>query len=47
MHDACNGPYRIDREGDQVDGGVVVAGEHLAVATVTHTWYIQFSCVRS
>jgi hypothetical protein len=46
MHDACKGPYRIDREGDQVAGGVVVAGEHLAVATSTHRWYIQFSCVR-
>jgi hypothetical protein len=46
MHDACNSPYRIDREGDQVEGGVVIAGEHVAVATSTHTWYIQFSCVR-
>src|SRR5438105_14234781 len=46
MHDACNSPYRIDREGDQVDGGVVVGGAHSAVGTKTHRWYIQFSCVR-
>src|SRR5437773_1538434 len=47
MHDACAGPYRIDREGDQVDGGVVVGGAHVAVLTRSHRWYIQFSCVRA
>src|SRR5437763_15974860 len=46
MHDACAGRYRIDREGDQVDGGVVVGGAHVAVLTRSHRWYIQFSCVR-
>jgi len=46
MHDACKGPYRIDREGDHVDGGVVVASGYVAVASSTHRWYIQFSCVR-
>ncbi len=46
MHNACNGPYRIDREGDQVDGGVVVAAQHVGVLSSTHRWYIQFSCVR-
>ena len=42
MHDACHGPYRIDQEGDQVDGGVVVAGQHVGVFSTTHRWYIQF-----
>lgn len=45
MHESCGGPYRIVSEGDQVEGGVVVAGEHVAVSKARHVWYIQYACV--
>lgn len=46
MQKACDGPYRIDAEGPQLEGAVVIPGD---VTTVVQSqyWYIQFSCVRS
>jgi len=46
MHDACHGPYRIDTEGDRIDGGVVVTSGHVGGLFSSHRVYIQFSCVR-
>ena len=48
MAKACGGPYRIDAEGPQVEGGVVVPLQNgTAISTNTNDWYIQFSCVRA
>jgi hypothetical protein len=48
MAKACGGPYRIDAEGPQVEGGVVVPLQNgTSVSSSTTDWYIQFSCVRA
>jgi len=47
MQAACSGPYRIDTEGERLEGGVVVPTGVAAVFSQSRYWYIQFSCVRS
>ena len=48
MAKACGGPYRIDAEGPQVEGGVVVPLQNgTSVSANTTEWYIQFSCLRA
>lgn len=48
MQESCGGPYKIDSEGEKVEGGSVVpttSGGWRSFSS--HHWYIQYSCVRS
>jgi hypothetical protein len=47
MQKACEGPFRIEREGDRMDGGVVVPSGVAALFSQSRYWFIQFSCVLS
>lgn len=45
MHQACNGRYKIDAEGSNAEGGVVVNTGSGAFFAQSNYWYIQFSCI--
>jgi hypothetical protein len=45
MFNACNGKYKIDAEGPQSEGGMVLAmSPGSAMIGDNQYWYIQFSC---
>jgi len=44
MHDACNGPYKIDAEGSSAEGGGVINTGGTSFWTQSNYWYIKFSC---
>lgn len=44
MHDACSGPYRIDAEGSNAEGGAVINSGSGSFWAQSNYWYIQFSC---
>lgn len=45
MHEACRGPYRIDAEGSNAEGGVVMNSGSASFWAQSNYWYIQFSCI--
>jgi len=45
MHEACSGPYRIDAEGSNVEGGIVMSSGSGTFWAQSNYWYIQFSCI--
>lgn len=45
MHDACNGPYKIDAEGSSGKGGTYINSGLSSFWIQSNHRYIQFSCV--